>query len=119
MFGGRAALPGARMKFCTPFLFALVWLTALSAPAQQPVTTDAAPYNALILQEIRTMPQAGGYSASHAATARLGSAVAMGDASGLDVQAARAQPSYCSGATYLVFLKAVDALARAGAAARR
>ncbi len=102
------------MKFCFRFVFALVWTAAISAHAQQGVTTDTAPYNALILQEIRTMPQAGGYSASHVATERLGSAVAMGDASGLNVQAARAQPSYCSGATYLVFLKTVDALARRG-----
>ena len=38
----------------------------------------------------------------------------MGDGSGLNVEAARAEPSYCSGATYLVFLKTVDALVRHG-----
>ena len=78
-----------------------------------PVVSAAAPYNRLILDEIRTMPQAGGYSAGHEATQRLGSAVELGPET-LRVDAARAQPSYCSGATYLVFLKTIDALATRG-----
>lgn len=73
--------------------------------------TASAPYNSLILEEIRTMPQGGGYSAGHDATQRLGSAVQLGP-DAISIEAARAQPSYCSGATYLVFLKAIDALAR-------
>ena len=114
MFGVRWSPRGSRMKSLLPFLFAVVLAAALPARAQLPAPTDAAPYNALILEEIHTMPQAGGYSANHAATERLGSAVSLGDASGLNVEAVRAQPSYCSGATYLVFLKTVDALARRG-----
>ena len=102
------------MKSTLTLLCALV-LTA-SLHAQVPGAADTAPYNALILQEIQTMPEAGGYSASHAATERLGSAVSLGEARGLDVEADRARPSYCSGATYLVFLKTVDALARRGLA---
>ena len=70
-------------------------------------------YNATIVQQIHTMPTAGGYSASHAATQRLGGSVLLTPL-GLDVAAAQAQPSYCSGATYLVFLKTVAALQRAG-----
>jgi hypothetical protein len=73
----------------------------------------AAPYNSLILQQIRTMPDAGGYSAGHDATQRLGSAVQLGPDT-LRVEAERAQPSYCSGATYLVFLKTINALAERG-----
>jgi hypothetical protein len=73
--------------------------------------SPAAPFNSLILEQIRTMPLAGGYSAGHEATQRLDSAVALGSRA-LRIDAARAQPSYCSGATYLVFLKTVDALAR-------
>ena len=72
------------------------------------------PYNALVLQEIRTMPQAGGYSAAHLATQRLGASVSLAAPLGLNVAAAQAQPSYCSGATYLVFLKTVDALCKQG-----
>jgi hypothetical protein len=74
---------------------------------------SAAPYNDLILEQIRTMPQAGGYSAGHDATQRLGSAVELGPRA-FEIEADRAQPSYCSGATYLVFLKTVNALALRG-----
>ena len=100
-----------------PFLTSLLVCLLIASAfvrARGQTDSDTAPYNALILQEIRTMPQAGGYSASHAATERLGSAVSMGDVRGLNVEADRARPSYCSGATYLVFLKTVDALARRG-----
>ena len=107
--------PGFRLKFL-PALLVGAWLSvAVAGRAQVVSTTDSAPYNNLILQEIRSMPQAGGYSANHAATQRLGSAVSLnGVDGGLNVEAARAQPSYCSGATYLVFLKTIDALAKRG-----
>ncbi len=107
--------PGYRLKFLPSLLLAAVVLTAApSGWAQQVSTNDDAPYNALILQEIRTMPLAGGYSANHAATQRLGSAVSFDKVNGFQVEAEQAQPSYCSGATYLVFLKTIDALARHG-----
>ena len=83
------------------------------APAIAISSTAAAPYNDLILEQIRAMPQAGGYSAGHDATQRLGSAVRLGGQT-LGIDADRAQPSYCSGATYLVFLKTVNALAQRG-----
>ena len=82
--------------------------------AQQSNSAGPAPYNGLILQEIRTMPQAGGYSAAHMATQRLDASVSLASPLGLNVAASVAQPSYCSGATYLVFLKTVDALCRQG-----
>ncbi len=80
-----------------------------------PRAGSAAPYNDLILQQIHTMPQAGGYSANHQATERLRGALLFTSLAGLNIEAARAQPSYCSGATYLVFMKTVGALARNGA----
>ncbi len=90
---------------------------ALGVPAAaSPAVPSVAPlpaYNALIVQQIRTMPAAGGYSASHAATQRLVGSVLLTPL-GLDIAAARAQPSYCSGATYLVFLKTIGALQREG-----
>src|ERR1700758_3347417 len=65
--------------------------------------------NEIILQVIQTMPQGGGYSASNEATTRL--AEAARDVRGtLAVEPAIAKPSYCSGATYLVFLKALESL---------
>ncbi len=92
-----------------------------AVPPTAPAVADSAfprpisaPYNDLILQQIRTMPQAGGYSAGHEATQRLGSALLFTSLGGLNVEAARAEPSYCSGATYLVFMKTVNALCRSG-----
>ena len=76
--------------------------------------SSAAPYNNVILAQIQTMPLGGGYSAGHDATQRLDGAVAVGRQD-LEIAADRAQPSYCSGATYLVFLKTVNALAERGA----
>ena len=89
---------------------------AAGARAQSTVATDAgaAPYNALVLQQIRAMPTLGGYSASHQASVKLGSAVALGGPYGIEIEASRAQPSYCSGATYLLFLKTVNALVMRG-----
>ena len=77
------------------------------------IANPAAPYNGLILQQIHAMPSNGGYSAGHLATLRLAAATSL-DPAGLNVAANEAMPSYCSGATYLVFLKTVGALARSG-----
>ena len=95
---------------------ALLASGAVNARAQSAAASDggAAPYNALVLQEIRTMPAFGGYSADHQASVKLGSAVSLGGPDGMEIEAARAQPSYCSGATYLVFLKTVKALVARG-----
>ena len=87
-----------------------------------PVTADTAipgtmaipAYNKLILQQIHTMPTNGGYSASHVATQRLAGSILLNPLGKLDVSASSACPSYCSGATYLVFLKAVSALQKSG-----
>jgi hypothetical protein len=86
---------------------------AQSPPAAAVALGADAPYNRLILVQIRTMPKEGGYSAGHEATQRLDSAVQLGGDT-IRVDAGRAQPSYCSGATYLVFLKTIDALAAQG-----
>ena len=103
-------------------LLAVAWsLGAAAARAQGPevvvptnVAAGAAPYNALVLQQIRAMPALGGYSASHAASVKLGGSVSLDALTGLNVLPAQAQPSYCSGATYLVFLKAVNTLVARG-----
>jgi hypothetical protein len=65
--------------------------------------------NEIILQVIQTMPQGGGYSASNEANARLAEA-ARSVRGTLTVDPAIAKPSYCSGATYLVFLKTLESL---------
>jgi hypothetical protein len=70
-------------------------------------------YNNLILEQIRAMPTGGRYSASRAATIRLQSAAHF-ESGIFSVVPDAASPSYCSGATYLVFIKTIEALRARG-----
>ncbi|HEX4630164.1 MAG TPA: hypothetical protein VH188_04300 [Chthoniobacterales bacterium] len=70
-------------------------------------------YNNLILEQIRAMPTGGRYSASRAATIRLQSAAHF-ESGIFSVVPDAASPSYCSGATYLVFIKTIEALRSRG-----
>jgi hypothetical protein len=65
--------------------------------------------NGVIVALTRTMPVGGGYSASASATRRLQSAVQV-QAGRLRVDPAAAPTTYCSGATYLVFVQAIKFL---------
>jgi hypothetical protein len=78
-------------------------------------TAQIAPgrYNDLILEQIRQMPQGGRYSASRVATIRLQSAAHF-ESGKFFVLPDSASPSYCSGATYLVFMKTIEALRARG-----
>ncbi len=68
--------------------------------------------NQLIVSLVRTMPSGGGYLATSEAIRHLETAVRVsGDA--LEVDPADAHPSFCSEATYLVFLEALQRLAPA------
>lgn len=60
------------------------------------------------------MPSGGSYATTTAAHAALASAAEV-DASGVRLRTERARPSYCSGATYLVFLKTLGELQKSGA----
>lgn len=71
-------------------------------------------YNSLILDQIREMPSGGRYSASRVATIRLQSAAHF-ESGIFSVMPDAASPSYCSGATYLVFIKTIEALRARGA----
>ena len=68
----------------------------------------------MILEQIREMPQGGRYSASRVATIRLQSAAHFESGKFFIIPDA-ASPSYCSGATYLVFMKTIEALRDRGA----
>jgi hypothetical protein len=70
-------------------------------------------YNNLILDQVRAMPTGGKYSASRAATIKLQSA-AHYESGIFSVMPSEASPSYCSGATYLVFIKTIEALRSRG-----
>jgi len=71
------------------------------------------PINRAVLDAVHAMPTGGGYSTGPAANRSLSSAVPRpGDL--LSVRPEGAVPSYCSGATYLVFLKALSDLQNEG-----
>jgi hypothetical protein len=89
-------------------LFGILFTGCLSLndlPAQSPPL----PLNEVILQQIKQMPIGGKYSTSQVATSRFQAAVHF-ESGKLFVQPDTATPSYCSGATYLVFLKTIEAL---------
>ncbi len=62
------------------------------------------PFNRPILDALQLMPTGGGYRASADALAALHMAI-QSDAFGLRIRPERAEPSFCSAATYLVFLQ--------------
>jgi len=73
----------------------------------------AGKFNDVILEQIRQMPQGGRYSASRVATIRLQQAAHF-ETGKFFVLPEAASPSYCSGATYLVFMKTIEALRARG-----
>ncbi len=77
-----------------------------AVPAVQPP-----PLNSLLLEVLKTMPQGGGYSVSGTAASNLASSIAVDARTGnLRIEAEKAQPSYCSGATYVAFLAVLSEL---------
>jgi hypothetical protein len=87
----------------------LLVLTLLAHPA------FGADWNAAVLAAVREMPRGGGYATTAATIAKL-SAAASPNGAGLRVRPELARPSYCSGATYLVFLKVMERARGAGLA---
>lgn len=76
--------------------------------AQIDAATKRDPNN-LIVSLLNTMPKGGGYSATSGATRDLQSAVQV-TGGRLFVKPAAARATYCSGATYLVFIQALQEL---------
>ncbi|HET9418823.1 MAG TPA: hypothetical protein VFO30_05735 [Chthoniobacterales bacterium] len=66
-------------------------------------------FNALILEQVSKMPAGGKYSVSHFATIKLQSAAHFESGKFFVIPTAP-YPSFCSGATYLVFIKTLEAL---------
>ena len=71
-------------------------------------------FNDTILEQINQMPVGGRYSASRVATIRLQSAAHF-ESGKFFILPSAASPSYCSGATYLVFMKTIEAARASGA----
>jgi len=100
------------VRFITARAFAAICIAANAARAQ----LAPSPLNDLILEQIKQMPRGGNYSASRVATIRL-QAAAHFESGKFFVLPDSASPSYCSGATYLVFMKTIEALRARGALA--
>ena len=85
-------------------------LFSCSSPIQGDVNEAAAPlnFNQLTLQAIQEMPTGGGYSGSDSTKNKLPLASSV-NANGLTFSPRAAQPSFCSGATYLTFLWSLQA----------
>lgn len=64
-------------------------------------------FNQRILKAVETMPDGGGYAVGKVAFQNLCASVTSSSDKSLSIDAPTAQPSFCSGATYLVFLKAL------------
>jgi len=95
-----------RLRLRTSFwMFLLLWTAAAASRAGS--------LNEVVLEQIRQMPTGGQYSASHFATIRLETAAHF-ESGKFFILPDSASPSYCSGATYLVFLKTVERLRDAG-----
>src|SRR5262245_54930458 len=85
--------------------FALLWL-ALAAPAW------AGDLNSLVLKASAEMPAGGSYATNTAAAQGLIDAVRIDP--GFEIDASEAKPSFCTTATYLVFLKALQKARESG-----
>jgi hypothetical protein len=72
-------------------------------------SASAATYNSLILDEVRKMPSGGKYSVSHFAKIKLQSAAHF-ESGKFFVIPTKPFVSFCSGATYLVFIKTIEEL---------
>lgn len=80
-----------------------------ASPPETTTTTAAPPLNSYVLAAIKSMPDGGGYDASQAAVDRLAASVSVKD-SRFDEDLDKVAASFCSGATYIVFLRTLDLL---------
>lgn len=87
-----------------------VIITPASQPAKPipatPVKKQGS-FNAYVLRALAAIPPGGGYAVTTSAGANLSRAVRIAGDGSLDLAPAGARPSFCSSATYLVFLCAL------------
>ena len=79
--------------------------------AVAPQVLFASDCNELVLEQVRQMPKGGSYSVSHFAKIRLQSSAHFESGKFFIIPAG---PSFCSGATYLVFIRTIEALRERG-----
>jgi hypothetical protein len=78
-----------------------------------PQLSFAGDYNSLVLEQIKQMPQGGRYSVSHFAKICLERSAHF-ESGKFFILPSAASPSFCSGATYLVFIRTIEALRARG-----
>ena len=88
-----------------PILIAVFGLTAH--------VSFASDYNSLVLEQVKQMPQGGRYSVSHFAKICLERSAHF-ESGKFFILPSAASPSFCSGATYLVFIRTIEALRARG-----
>ena len=91
----------SKMFFLTKYSSIFFSLLLLVTSLQGEVNT---PFNKVILEALSSMPHGGGYSTSSGTMERLRHSVTLSDGK---LAVHPAAPSFCSEATYLVFLKTV------------
>ncbi|HKS31707.1 MAG TPA: hypothetical protein VJR28_04805 [Chthoniobacterales bacterium] len=79
--------------------------------ATAPQLSMAGDCNDVVLEQVRKMPKGGRYSVSHFAKIRLQSSAHFESGKFFIIPAG---PSFCSGATYLVFIRTIEALRERG-----
>jgi hypothetical protein len=100
------------MKFRSVFLPCTLAALCGAHPVNSQVSAGAHDdVNSVVLRVIERMPQGGKYATSPNANQLLAAAIrCAGDS--LTINPSGATPSYCSGATYLVFLSVLEELAK-------
>jgi len=114
MIGGCRVVPGTLLigMLSLARLFPLLLLAAVTSAAAQDVSAVGG-LNQLVLEQVTKMPSGGKYAANRVATIRLQSAANFVSGK-FFVLPDVASPSYCSGATYLVFMKTIESLRNGG-----
>ena len=110
------------MRAVAPPSFALICLGVFKAIgplifaifAATPSLTLAQNLNRVVLEQVRQMPKGGQYSVSHFAKIQL-QAAAHFESGKFFILPSANSASFCSGATYLVFIKTIEALRARGA----
>jgi hypothetical protein len=95
------------------FFLIAIFLAAATLAHESAGQLAPSPLNDIILQQVKKMPIGGKYSATRTATIRLQSAAHF-ESGKFFILPDAASPSYCSGATYLVFMKTIEELRAQG-----
>lgn len=85
----------------------MLWITILHSA----LALAATDYNKLVLEAVSSMPSGGGYSRNQTADDAIPSMVSLSEG---NILVTPRNPTFCTGATYMVFLKVVAELQKQG-----